>query len=81
MNTRTFKTYIEVDVEVTYSFTKGRKGTRDKFGVPEAPDDDDEIELTSVLVGGIEVTHVLPKLLLDSLEEEAWEDVADDGDE
>ena len=39
MNTRTFKTYIEVNVEVTYSFTKGRKGTRDKFGVPEAPDE------------------------------------------
>ena len=77
----TFKTEINVDVTVHFTYSKGVKGTRDKFGVPQEPDDDPEVEVTSVKVGDVDVLESLPKPCVDSLVEEAWDEVREANDE
>lgn len=75
----TFRTHIELEVSVDYTFSKGMKGTRDRYGVPEEPDDPDEIEITEVEAVGKpgDISNLLTKEQLDQIEQEAWDHLED----
>lgn len=38
----------EIDLEVEYHYSKGMRGSRDRWGVPLEPDDPEEVEIQSV---------------------------------
>lgn len=87
---RSFETQIELDVTVEYTYTKGRKGSRDKYGAPEDPDDEDEIEITAVNVKvpqpqlgkdqfkAVDIWDLLTKAQQDALETETWAELCED---
>ena len=81
MSNYTFKSWIEIPIEVEFEFTKGMKGTRDRYGVPEEPDDDDEIEIVAVRVVSsvkdsfVEINELLTKKQMDSIEQDAWDNL------
>ena len=80
--TRTFKTYIEIDVVVTYTATKGQRGEREAgTGLQLSPDDDDEVEIDSVKIGDIEILSALPKRLVEGLYDEVNDDLGAVGDD
>ena len=64
----------EIPLVVSYTFHRGLRGSRDRFGVPEEPDDPDEIEIVTVsLPDGTELEPA-PKIHK-SLEEKCWDDL------
>lgn len=81
---RTFGTNIELDIEVQFEYSEARKGSRDRYGVPEEPDDPEEIEITAVNVmvpqpqlgkdqfKAVDIWDLLTKDQQETLEQEAW---------
>ena len=73
----TFDSYVEFKVSVEYAYQAERKGSRNRYGVPEEPDEPEEVEILAVtLQDGHDVTQLLDKRDSDSLEEEAFKDAA-----
>ena len=60
--------------DVEFSHTRGLRGTRDRYGAPEEPDDEEEIEITSVRdsSSGLDVEPLLSKRDMDLLEYHCW---------
>lgn len=66
----------EIDLEVEYRYSKGMRGSRDRWGVPLEPDDPEEVEIQSVQdANGKEVD--LTKDEMDHLEEKCMDDAAE----
>ena len=68
-----FRTEITVMVEVDYSYIGGMRGSRDRYGIPEEPDEEPYCELESVTLGGVELVDVLPECILNDLASECLE--------
>ena len=84
---------LNLEIEVEFNFSKGRKGQRDSLGgkagagPPLEPDDPDEIEITAVNLTlptspGCkpvlkDISDLLTKEQLDQIEEEAWEQLSE----
>lgn len=77
----TIKTFIEVEVEVEFNYHRARRGMRDSCGgvrgagAPLEPDEDAEVELTSVKFMGQEVE--LDANQQERIEQECWDAIAD----
>lgn len=74
------KTYLELDLEVDYTFTKGYQAYTS--GLPENcyPGEDDRIEINSVLLNGLEIADVLTDAQIEELEKIAMQEVLDNDD-
>jgi len=68
-----FKTYIEIEIEVSADYIAGCKGAREPGGLQIEPDDPGECNVTSVTVGGIDIMEALTPEQLSTLTDEAWE--------
>lgn len=74
----------EYVLEVDYHYYKGCKGHCDKYGVPEEPDDDQEIEIQSVTHNGVDFeltdkeNNRLMEACWENLEEKAYNDWDED---
>ena len=68
-----FKTEVTVLVSVDYSYIGGMRGSRDRYGIPEEPDDDPYCEIESVTLGGVELVDVLPECIRTDLAQESLE--------
>lgn len=79
------KTYLELDLEVDYTFTKGYPAYLS--GLPEDcyPEEPDRIEINSVTLNGNEIADMLTPAQLDELAEIAMQNendrLADEGPE
>lgn len=80
----TLTTYVELEIEVEFTASKGMKATRDHYGVPEGPDDEPEIEITSIEATtananghNIELIDFLTKEQIDKIETEIWDKLKD----
>ena len=73
----TLNTFVEIEVEVAYSYYKGCKGAREPGGMQIEPDEPENVEITGVTVGGVDIESALTKEQLESLEEQCLEDVHD----
>lgn len=47
--------YVEREVEVEFTYHKGSKGHCDKYGAPEEPDEDPEMEFITATTNGVEI--------------------------
>ena len=68
-----FRTEITVMVEVDYSYIGGMRGSRDRYGIAEEPDEDEYCDVESVTLGGVELVDVLPECILTDLAQESLE--------
>jgi hypothetical protein len=51
--TKTF--YVEIEVEVSFTYHKAIPGHRDKYGAPEEPDEPAYVEIDSVTYDGKDI--------------------------
>lgn len=66
----------EINLEVEYRYSKGMRGSRDRWGVPLEPDDPEEVEIQSVTdANGNEVE--LTKAEMDRVEQLCFNDRAE----
>lgn len=64
----------EIAVEVEYTYSRGSRGHCDRYGAPEEPDDDPEVEVQSV-TGPDGKEMVLTPDEEKKIEEACWEDL------
>ena len=70
---------VEHDVEVTFNYYAGRKGTRDSLGgkqgagPPLEPDDEPEIEIVKIIDQKTKQETELDEDVMDRLVDECWE--------
>lgn len=75
----------DLDIEVTYKYYKGSRGSRDSLGGKRGagpqlePDDPPEVEILSIvnLKDGVDLLDVVPSQDLDIIEAKCWEHFSD----
>lgn len=70
----TFNTCIELEVEVAYSYYKGYRGAREPGGLKIEPDEPENVEITAVTIGGVDIQEQLSKDQIESLESQCLDD-------
>jgi len=65
----------ELNISVEYSYSPGCKGSRDRYGRLEEPDDPEELEINSVVDVDTMEEMELTEDEMESVESDAWEDV------
>ena len=77
----TLTTYIEIQLDVTYSASKGGPGRRDSLmgkanaGPPLEPDEPPSIEIESITCNGVDFEPT--KEQREKIEQDCWEDLRD----
>lgn len=68
-------TSVELDVEVAYSYYQGCRGAREPGGLQIEPDEPENVEITAVTIGGVDIQEQLSKAQIESIESQCFDDV------
>lgn len=68
----------EIEVDVEYRYTPGCRGSRNSMGVPEEPDDPEELDIESVVdASGSDWLPSLTETQIDDLIDQCKSDMSD----
>lgn len=70
-------TYLELPLDVNYTYSPPSRGLRGEYGEPLEPDEDESIEINDVLLKGTSIIHLLSVAEMNQLEKDIWQGIED----
>lgn len=70
------KAYLELELDIEYEYTPLCKGSRNEYGVPMEPDSPEDMEITAIMLGDLNIIDKLDADDIQSLKPDCWEDMA-----
>lgn len=72
------KTYLELQLDVYYTYNPPSRGLRGDYGEPLEPDEDASVEIDDVCLRGLSIIQYLTVEEMSCIEADIWQDIEND---